>query len=380
VKVALVSHRILPHRGGIETHVYHVSRELALRGHLVTVFTQHAEPSQTWWTSDGVEVCASRIWIGREAYPVAPGLWGQLSRNGGPFDIVHAHNYHGIAALAASLSRRQPFIFTPHYHGTGHTAFACRLHSIYRPFGRGLFARAARVICVSDAERLLLIHDHPAVTSKTVVIPNGVAALTSAVPMAWVRREKVVVYVGRLEPYKHLDLVIAAISELPAYVRLVVVGTGREESRLASEVTRLRLAHRVTLAGGLTDEAVAQLLAKARVVVTASEREAFGMVILEARQAGARVVASALPAHREVAQLDSAEGVQLWHPDTATKGLAHALRRALEGSDPGVLTVAPRWPDVAAATEEVYLRAIAARSSGPLATVTRGPHSRETIR
>lgn len=366
MRIALVSHRILPHRGGIETHVYQVSRELALRGHRVTIFTQHAEQSRKWVTSDGVEIHGSRIWVGKEAYPVAPGLWGQLLRHGDLFDIVHAHNYHGIAALAASFGRRQPFIFTPHYHGTGHTAFARRLHSIYGPFGRGLLTRAAQLICVSEAERLLLVHDHPAVAAKTVVVPNGVAALTSAVPIAWASREKVVAYVGRLEPYKRLDLVIAAIAELPDDVRLVVIGTGREEARLASDITRLRLTHRVVLAGSLTDDAVAELLARARVVVTASEHEAFGLVILEARQAGARVVASALPAHREVAQLDPTEGVQLWRPDTDISGLACAIRNALEGSDPSVLTVVPRWKDVAAATEQVYLRALAALSSGPL--------------
>ena len=41
-----------------------------------------------------------------------------------PRSIVHAHSYHSLAALAAGFSYRGPFVFTPHYHGTGHTGFA----------------------------------------------------------------------------------------------------------------------------------------------------------------------------------------------------------------------------------------------------------------
>ena len=95
MKIALVSHRILPHRGGIETHVHHLSRELVALGHRVTLFAQHLEPTRSWWNSDGVEICACRIRLGDEAYPFAPELWFQLLRRSKEFDVVHAHNYQG---------------------------------------------------------------------------------------------------------------------------------------------------------------------------------------------------------------------------------------------------------------------------------------------
>jgi glycosyltransferase involved in cell wall biosynthesis len=152
------------------------------------------------------------------------------------------------------------------------------------------------------------------------------------------------------------------MAELPADVRLLIIGTGSDKARLASSVIRLKLTDRITLAGALPDDAVASALAEARVVVTASQHEAFGLIILEARQAGARVVASALAAHREVAQLDPANGVSIWAPDTAVSGLAHAIRNALISHDPGAMSTAPRWSDVAAATEQVYQCALATPS------------------
>lgn len=359
MKIALVSHRILPHRGGIETHVHHLSRELVALGHRVTLFAQHLEPTRSWWNSDGVEICACRIRLGDEAYPFAPELWFQLLRRSKEFDVVHAHNYQGIAALAGGFSNRKPFVFTPHYHGTGHTYAARRLHTFYRPFGHALFQHASQIICVSDAERLTLIRKHPLTESKISVISNGVSeSPLSTEPKGWDDR-LTIACVGRLEPYKRLDLVIKAVSLLPVDVRLTVVGTGRDESRLTAMVSQLQLENRVKFVGGLTDEGVAEVLAHARVVVTASEHEAFGMILLEARQAGARVVASALAAHREVAELDSAAAVNLWQPETGINGLAEAIRTALHGEDPGALRSVPRWTDVAIATEKIYWRALA---------------------
>ena len=207
-----------------------------------------------------------------------------MLRASGTFDIVHAHSYHGLAALAASVSYRGPFVFTPHYHGTGHTGFARSLHRVYSPLGKTIFSRASQVICVSDAERVLVIRDHPAVASKSVVVPNGLTTQVLTSPKPGQAAGNNVIYVGRLEPYKRVNLIIAAMSELPADVRLVIVGAGSDRARLASELGRLELAHRVTLAGAQPDGAVAQILARARVVVTASEHEAFGLILLEARR------------------------------------------------------------------------------------------------
>jgi len=151
--------------------------------------------------------------------------------------------------------------------------------------------------------------------------------------------------------------VIEATGRLPSTVRLLVIGTGSDRGRLEGIVSRMHLENRVQLAGGLSDEEVTGLLAKARVVVSASKHEAFGLVLLEGRQAGARVVASALPAHREVAALDDAGAIDLWDPATGVDGLCAALRDALAGTDPGLLAKSVDWADVAAATEEVYSRA-----------------------
>jgi glycosyltransferase involved in cell wall biosynthesis len=362
MNIAFVSSRVLPFRGGVESHVDGLAGALAVRGHNVTILTQHQGRSSTWRTADGVTVRAYQLRFCRDTYPFSLGLLRALAAHGHEYDIVHAHSYHALAALAGAFTHRRPFIFTPHYHGTGHTQAARALHTCYRPLGTQLFRRADTIICVSKAERALLLQDHPSAKPKAVVIPNGLAMPTGAAPRSWERRDNAIVSLGRLERYKRVDFVVRALAGMPD-AHLVIVGSGRDEPRLVAEIGRLRLDRQVTMAGNLSDVALADLLASARVVVSTSEHEAFGIALLEARQAGARVVASHLPAHAEIAEMDGSGGIELWDPKTGLAGLRQLIRAALVGCDPGVIPTPPRWPDVAAATEARYQLALAHTAS-----------------
>ena len=325
----------------------------------MTVLTQDPRGTASWRTDDGVEVRAYKLRIGGDTYPFAPGLLRELFVRGNVYDVIHAHSYHSVSSLAAAISHRKPFVFTPHYHGTGHSRVASALHVCYLPFGKSIFSRADRIICVSHAERTSLLRDHPSAAAKVAVVPNGIASPTDAVPDSWESRGNTIVYVGRLQPYKRLDLVIEAVSGIPQ-AELTVVGRGRDEGRLSGLIESLHVRDRVTMAGHLSDAALAALLAGARLIVSASEQEAFGIAILEGRQSGARVVASDVPAHAEVSAMDAAGGIELWNQRSGVCGLRLAIGAALAGTDPGPMSGLPRWSEVAAATEEIYLKAISA--------------------
>jgi glycosyltransferase involved in cell wall biosynthesis len=108
------------------------------------------------------------------------------------------------------------------------------LHRLYRPAGARQFRAADAVICVSNAERDLVINDFPGVAGKVGTIPNG----TDSVPAMAddgdpvLGLEPVLVTVGRLERYKNVDLIIDAFRALSSPATLVVVGDGPERSRL----------------------------------------------------------------------------------------------------------------------------------------------------
>jgi glycosyltransferase involved in cell wall biosynthesis len=296
-RVALLAPRYAPSVGGVEAHVAGIAHGLATRGDDVQVLTQARRASTR---RDGaVAVRAFREVVPSRAYPVAPGMVRWLRHHADQLEVVHAHSYHGVPALAGALRAPGAFVFTPHYHGTGHTPVARLVHRAYASLGRRIFERADRILCVSRAEAALVAEHHPAVEERIDVIPNGVDvdAIEQAEPFA--TASPVVLVLGRLVPYKRVETVVRAMAGLGDGAELVVIGEGGERTGLEQLATELGVPARFP--GRVASSEVARWLRTAAVVVSASEQEAFGLTLLEALTAGARVVASDLPAHREVA-------------------------------------------------------------------------------
>ena len=136
-------------------------------------------------------------------------------------------------------------------------------------------------------------------------------------------------FLGRHEPRKGLDVLLDALPSAAADVRLWVGGDGPETAG-APRPARRRPADRVARSASSDDEK-APALRGADVFCAPSLRgESFGIVLLEAMAAGTAVVASDLPATRNVARAD-VDGLLV--PPGDTDALAGALDRALADDD-----------------------------------------------
>ena len=119
-----------------------------------------------------------------------------------------------------------------------------------------------------------------------------------------------VTFVGRLEPRKAPDVVLAAAPKVLAAVpdaRFVFVGrdaippgTRPSTTWLRREAERLGVAHAVELTGQLDGAGVADQLRRATVCAFPSRWESFGNVVAEASATGRPVVASAIPPFQEL--------------------------------------------------------------------------------
>lgn len=300
LRVSLVSPGFLPQLGGVEVVVGHLADELSGHGHQVTVYAQRPRDSSfPDWRGYPVRWFAD--WIGSRQFPVAPGLGRALWRDRGLFDVIHAHSFHAVPAMMAATVPSVPLVFTPHFHAVGHTRLASAVHTLYDPLATLLFRRAARVTCVSTAESELLLQRYPFVEPRLSVIPLGVdtQALLAAEPFETDR--PVVLVAGRLERYKRVDVVIRAFARMRTDARLVICGTGSHQPALERLPLELGVADRVSFLGPVSDEDLRRWQRTAVSTVSLSEREAFGLVVLEAAVAGSRVVASDIPAHTELA-------------------------------------------------------------------------------
>ena len=123
MKVALVSAHYPPFAGGVESHVEEIAKRLADRGASVEVLTHHDDPGlPDTEKRDGVLVRRYKVAMTSQHFGLSPAVWGALIRQRRQYDVIHVHGYHSAAPLTTALAGVSPIVFTPHYHGTGHSS------------------------------------------------------------------------------------------------------------------------------------------------------------------------------------------------------------------------------------------------------------------
>jgi 1,2-diacylglycerol 3-alpha-glucosyltransferase len=359
MKIAHAVAAYYPHIGGVETVAQRLSHGCAEAGDQVTVLTHQLDdsPAEEWMGP--VRVLRFPLTLTANNYPVSIGLFRHLKGHAADYDLVHAHSYHTLVGQAA-VGSRLPFVFTPHYHGTGHTPFRAMLHQIYRPVGARQFAASDAIICVSEAERGHVVRDFRSANGKIKVIPNGTdrrARVTG--PPSDKLNGPLVLIVGRLERYKNVALAIEAFRSLPSAATLVIVGDGPERPTLEHLTRSTEPGWPVQFTGRISDLELDSLLARADVVTSASDHEAFGLIVADGLMAGARVVASDIPAHQEIGQL-AGQDAQLTLVDPRNIQLyTAALKAALvKGRASAGAVRLPSWAEVVEETRELYANVI----------------------
>jgi glycosyltransferase involved in cell wall biosynthesis len=131
-------------------------------------------------------------------------------------------------------------------------------------------------------------------------------------------------YVGDLAEHKNLPFLVGAFGRVPDPVRLLLVGRGRRFERLREIVDASPARGRIEIRRDASDEEVDALYRGASALVLPSRYEGFGFTPLEAMARGCPVLASDIPALREVAG-DGALLLPLGDEDAWTA----AIRRVL---------------------------------------------------
>ena len=357
MRIGFVTPHYAPFIGGVETHVGEIAASLAAMGLDIEVLTQESDRSlPAVEMMRGVRVRRFVVPVASENYAFSPPLAVHLARHRQAYDIVHAHNYHSLPALVAAVAGCTPLVFTPHYHGTSESAFRRALHVPYRQIARVLVARSQRVICVSERERTLFTRHFPSAATRIVVISNGVDISRIRKAKPFDVGGKVLVSAGRLARYKHVDRTIEALACLDDAFVLRVIGEGERRQELEAAATRLGVGHRVAFLGHVDTDTLYRWFRTAVAFVSMSAIEAMPVTPLEALAAGARLVASDIPAHREVARVTCGD-VTLIPRDASAKRLAKSIESV--AARPTAAAKVPSWDEVARQTLDVYRAACA---------------------
>jgi glycosyltransferase involved in cell wall biosynthesis len=240
------------------------------------------------------------------------------------------------------------FLHTPeHFSRIGVSVFRASLEVIRR--------RAALVLCSSQAT-LDDVARAGVPADRLRLVPLGVE-IAEATPddVARVRRlyslpDRYLLFVGTLEPRKNLRRLAAAVAMLEEPLPLVVAGAeGWGDIGLDA-----RTAESVRFLGLVPSEDLNPLYAGAHVFCYPSEREGYGLPVLEAMAQGVPVVTSAGTATEETA---GSAAVLVTPTDVAdiARGITEAMARHGELAAKGVARAHKlSWSHTAALTAAAY--------------------------
>lgn len=189
-----------------------------------------------------------------------------------------------------------------------------RMSWIYREFASGL-DRIDRVFIANEAGAAALARANPSASERIEFLPGwyddqlfrplpgpargdarrriaGRLGLPEFLP-----DDRLVLFVGRLDPIKDPELAVDAFAELmsdaPAPARLIVCGDGELRRAVEARAAARGVAGRTHLVGDMPREGVAELMAAADVLLVTSIAEGGGpRVVLEALGSGLPVVST----------------------------------------------------------------------------------------
>jgi phosphatidylinositol alpha-mannosyltransferase len=364
--------------GGVQIHIKELAEHFISRGHKVSVIAPVSDESavlEPYVVSAGRPLAVPfNGAVARVAFgPVATSRVRQWITNN-DFDLLHLHQPEVPSlSLIACWSAQGPMVATFHTASEKQRSLVA-VGPILEPIIEKLTAR----IAVSEMARTTL-REH--FETDAVVIPNGVE--TSKYRDAKARPEwageSSIGFLGRFEePRKGLEQLLKALPTILASLpntELFVAGPGDPTQLIKNLPSALR--HRVKFLGQLSEEDKADFLhSVAAYAAPNTGGESFGIILIEAMAAGASIVASDIPAFKEV--LKNGEHGRLFHSEDpeslATEVIAAISERKISSSQSSEIQAGAMrydWVNVASEISDVYELALAAGTGVTLASENR---------
>jgi glycosyltransferase involved in cell wall biosynthesis len=320
MKIAFIYDAVYPWvTGGAEKRVYEIAHRLAIQGHEV-----HWYSWGWWWKEEGEkdlifegihlhgigkphELYSKNRRSIKEALLFAVKLWPHLRKE--KFDVVDCQGFPFFSCFTAklhSIMGKSNLVITLHevwgdywYQYLGKVGF---LGKVVESF---MFRLTNRIITVSNKTQrdLLKIRKIP----DAMVIPNGInfKEIENINPH---REKKHVLFAGRLIKEKRVDLLIQSLSGVKDKIEdlnSLIIGEGPEEYQLKKLAEHLELSENITFLRFLPNHPdLISHIKSSEVFVLPSEREGFGIVVLEANACGVPVVTVKSPLNAAVDLID----------------------------------------------------------------------------
>jgi glycosyltransferase involved in cell wall biosynthesis len=246
---------------------------------------------------------------------------------GSRFDIIHAHGFTVHSSYAVSKEKNGAyFVFNPHYHEIGSSFFYKSLRVFYDPIiGNTIFKNVDRIICDSNVEKKWLERKFR-INNQIKVIPVGVEIDKIKNVKPYDFENHLIIYVGRLEKYKNIHVLINTMKYLPEDYSLFIIGKGPYKKSLLKLINKLNIEKKVRIISDLNDEEKYRWLNTCDLFINLSEAEAFGITVIEALSAGKPVIVNNKGGLGELASKHSDSIFKINQDSTTSKELTKLIK------------------------------------------------------
>lgn len=292
LRIAMVSPYSVSVPGGVQAQVLGLSRELRRLGHEVRVLAPcDGPPPEPFVTPLGNSLPTA---ANGSVAPLAPDPSAALrtirALNDEAFDIIHLHEpIVPGPTVTALLLKLAPTVGT--FHAAGDSTSYRVLNKTARWAAEHLTTRVA----VSDSAKELA---HRYLGGEYTTLFNGIELQRYQKPHVDREASPTIFFCGRYEPRKGLEVLLQAMSHIPADVKLWIASDGLGIDDLQNTYGA---DSRIKWLGRISEEDKLDRLARCSVFCAPSLRgESFGIVLLEAMAAGAPLVASNISGYNNV--------------------------------------------------------------------------------
>ncbi len=305
--------------GGMSVYIRETARELGKLGHTVDVYTRVHDPRDPLIESLGENANLIHLRVGGEEaihklvlFSYLPDFSCALEAHrkelGLTYDVIFS-NYWLSAEVGQEVKNwwRVPNLTMFHTIGiiknsldVGEDEPELRIQR-----EKTLARESDRVVAATEGEKEILVEAIGARRNRVGVVPCGVNLTRfHPVPQPEARallgfsNEKLVLFAGRMEPLKGIDLLLHAFAGLPSRngTKLVIIGGDDEGSPEAERLMQLsedlKLGDSIVFRGTVEHDFMPYYYAAADVCVVPSYYESFGLVALESLACGTPVVST----------------------------------------------------------------------------------------
>lgn len=279
------------------------------------------------------------------------------------FDVIHAHDWMTYpAAIAAAEENRKPAIV--HVHSTEFDRSGEHVNQVIYDIEREGMHKAQKIIAVSNYTKNIVVNRYSVPAEKIEVVYNGVEGNNNRQIKTSEKRDKVVLYLGRITFQKGPDYFVAAakkVLEKMSNVKFIMAGDGDMMRRMIEYAAYLGIGHKVFFTRFLRGANVQKAYRMADLYVMPSVSEPFGIAALEAMRNNVPVLLSKQSGVGEAVR--NALKVDFWDVEQmANKIVAVLKRQPLRTmlSENGFAEAGGfRWENSASKINEIYRQVVA---------------------